>query len=133
MSAPRLAASAAVLASALLAAVGGVSAAETTALAGPGLIVPGHQARFVATGFRPGSDIQIVLEPADRRNCCAIRIPASFHVSIDGKAAIRFSVPTYYKRCGAWTCTRVQWRRHEKVIVTASGYLLQARATTAIG
>jgi hypothetical protein len=122
-----------VLASALLAGVGGVSAAEASALAGPAQIVPGHQARFVATGFRPGSDIQVVLEPADKKNCCAIRIPASFHVSIDGKSAVRFSVPAYYKRCGAWTCKRVSWRRHEKVIVTASGYLLQARTTTAIG
>ena len=133
MSAARLAASVLILAGAIAAGAGVVAAAEATALNGPGLIVPGHQARFVATGFRPGSDVQIVLVPADRPNCCAIRVPASFRVSLAGKAVIRFSVPTYYKRCGAWTCTRVQWRRHEKVIVTASGYLLQARTTTAIG
>jgi hypothetical protein len=118
----------------LAAATAAVAAAtETTALAGPALIVPGHQARFVATGFRPGSDLQVVLEPADKRNCCAIRVPASFRVAGAGTAVIRFSVPLYYKRCGAWTCTRVSWRRHEKVVVTVSGYLLQARTTTAIG
>lgn len=131
MSAARLAAVVGLLA--VSAGAGAAGAAETTALSGPGRIVPGHQTRFVATGFRPGGDVQIVLEPADRRDCCAIRIASSFHIGVDGKAVIRFTVPTFYKRCGPWTCTRVSWRRHEKVFVTASGYLLQARTTTTIG
>lgn len=113
-------------------ATAGASAAEATAVTGPASIVPGRATRFVATGFRPGSDLQVVLVPADRPNCCSIRVPASFRVASDGRAVMRFSVPAFYKRCGAWTCSRIQWRRGEKVVVIASGYLGQARTTTVI-
>jgi hypothetical protein len=108
------------------------AAAEATAVAGPPSIVPGKSARFVATGFRPGSDLQVVLVPADRAACCGIRVPASFHVSSAGGVVMRFSVPSYYKRCGAWTCSRVQWQPGQKVVVTVSGYLAQAKTTTVI-
>jgi hypothetical protein len=107
-------------------------AAEATGVSGPPSIVPGRSARFVATGFRPGSDVQVVLVPVDGATCCGIRVPASFRVSTAGKAVMRFSVPTYYKRCGAWTCSRVPWRLGQKVVVTASGYLAQAKTTTLI-
>ncbi len=113
-------------------ATAGASAAEATAVTGPASIVPGRPTRFVASGFRPGSDLQIVLVPADRPNCCGIRVPASFRVSSGGRAVMRFGVPAYYKRCGAWTCSRVQWRRGEKVVVIASGYLGQAKTTAVI-
>ena len=108
------------------------TAAEAIAVKGPPSIVPGRSARFVASGFRPGSDVEIVLVPAGRASCCGIRIAASFRVSSDGSAVIRFSVPSSYKRCGAWTCSRTQWRPGEKVVVTASGYLAQAKTTTVI-
>ena len=110
-----------------------VAAARETALTGPAFIVPAKQARFTAAGFRPGSNVEVVLVPADGMRCCGIRIASSFRVSASGKAVLRFLVPTYYKRCGAWSCTRVAWRRNERVVVTASGYLAQARTTTAIG
>jgi hypothetical protein len=113
-------------------AAGTATADEATVLEGPGSIAPGHTARFTGAGFPPGSNVEIVLAPGDKPNCCAIRIASSFRVGNDGGVVMRFLVPTYYKRCGAWTCSRARWRRGEKVVVTASGYLAQAKTTTII-
>jgi hypothetical protein len=102
-------------------------------LTAPSSVVPGKPVRFVVTGMRSGANVEVVLVPADKSTCCSIRVASSFRVSADGSAILRFVMPVYYRRCSpSQACTRIAWRSHEKVIVTASGYLQQARATTLI-
>lgn len=101
------------------------------ALRGPAKVVPGKAARFKVTGFRPGANVEVVLAPTDRQG--SIRIAKSFRVALDGSAVLSFAVPRYFKRCDAWlNCKRFAWRPREKVLITASGYLQQARTTTSI-
>jgi hypothetical protein len=89
--------------------------------------------RFRATGFRPGNNVEVVLAPADRAVCCSVRVAASFHVAVDGSATLRFGMPLTYRRCPMWgACASIKWRLREKVIVTATGYLDQAVATTTV-
>jgi hypothetical protein len=103
------------------------------ALRGPATVVPGRSVRFMATGFRPGNNVEVVLAPADRAVCCSVRIPVSFHVAVDGSAMLRFGMPLTYRRCPMWgACASIKWRVREKVIVTATGYLDQAAATATI-
>jgi hypothetical protein len=120
-----------------IAAVSGRAASREQAgpaLRGPATVVPGRIVRFRATGFRPGSNVEVVLAPADRATCCSVRVPASFRVAPDGSAALRFGMPVTYRRCPTWgACASIKWRVRQKVIVTATGYLAQAVATTTIG
>jgi len=119
---------------------GGASTKRTTtgggtgmSLTGPVAVVPGRTVRFTGTGFRPGGDVNVVLTPADRSTCCSITIPSSFRVTDSGAAVLEFDMPTYYRRCTALRmCKRIAWRPGEKVIVAASGYLQEARATTTV-
>jgi len=109
------------------------SASQAAAVTGPAAVVPGKTVRFSASGFRPGS-VELVLAPANKVACCAVRIQPAFTVSSGGTAVLRFAMPTYYKRCtAAGKCKRVSWRPGEKVVVTVSGYLEQAKTTTRIG
>jgi hypothetical protein len=72
-----------------------------------------------------------VLAPAGRAG--SIRIAKSFRVALDGTAALTFAMPVYFRRCDAWLhCNRFAWRVREKVVITASGYLQQARTTASI-
>ena len=82
-----------------------VAAAQETALTGPAFIVPAKQARFTAAG--------LASVPREQR-----RFPPS-------RPTTSLVVPG--------GMPRVAWRRNERVVVTASGYLAQARTTTAIG
>ena len=101
------------------------------ALSGPSTVVPGRTVRFRITGFRPGANVEVVIAPTDRAG--SIRIARSFRVAVDGSAALRFAMPLYFKLCDAWlNCKRFTWRAREKVVITASGYLEQARTTTSI-
>ena len=102
-------------------------------LAGPVSVVPGMPVQFTGAGFRPGANVNVVLTPADRSTCCSITIPSSFRVTPGGTAVLMFVMPTYYRRCTVVrTCKRIAWRPGEKVIVAASGYLQEARMTTAV-
>jgi hypothetical protein len=102
-------------------------------VAGPGSVVPGSLVQFTGAGFRPGANVNVVLTPADRSTCCSITIRSSFRVTTTGTAVMSFVMPTYYRRCTAVRmCKRIAWRPGEKVIVAASGYLQQARMTTAV-
>lgn len=108
------------------------TAAASSGVTGPGTVVPGKSVRFTATGFRPGS-LEVVLAPADKAACCAVRIRPAFIVSGNGTAAISFVMPPTYKSCtAAGVCKKVAWRQGEQVVVTASGYLEQAKMTTRI-
>ena len=89
--------------------------------------------RFHVRGFHPGSNVNIVLSPADRPSCCAITIPSVFLVSAAGSATLVFKMPGYYLDCpGGKTCHRVDWASGEKVVVTVVGYLEQATTTTSV-
>ena len=110
-----------------------VAAAQETALTGPALIAPAKQARFTAAGFRPGSNVEVVLVPADGMRCCGMRIASTFRVLASGKAVLGFLVPTYYKRCGAWSMNARRLAPQRAGGRDRSGYLAQARTTTAIG
>lgn len=102
---------------------------------GPATIVPGALVSFRATGFRAGNNLVVILSPADKGPCCAVRIPASFLVPSSGNRKITFRVPTNYRHCsasGTGACSRVAWRRGERVVVTAMGYLEQAAGKTKI-
>lgn len=104
----------------------------STAVSGPASVAPGKTVHFTATGFRPGS-VEVVLAPADKFACCAARIRPAFTVAGNGTAAISFVMPAVYKSCtNAGVCKQVSWRPGEKVVVTASGYLEQAKMTTRI-
>lgn len=110
-----------------------VGGAEATAVTGPASVLPGKTVRFRASGFRPGA-VELVLAPADKSACCAVRIQPAFHVSSSGNAALEFVMPRTYKSCtAAGACKKVRWRAGEKVVVTVSGYLEQAKTTTRIG
>ncbi len=105
------------------------------AVRGPGAIVPGAIVSFRASGFRPGNNLVVTLSPADKGPCCAVRIPASFLVPSSGSRKLTFRVPPNYRHCsasGTGACSRVAWRRGERVIVTALGYLEQADGKTTI-
>jgi len=107
--------------------------AEATAIAGPATVVPGKAVRFTASGFRPGA-VELVLAPADKTACCAARIRPPFTVTSDGRAVMRFVMPAVYKSCNAaGACKKVAWRAGEKVVVTVSGYLEQAKTTARVG
>ena len=106
---------------------------QSTAVSGPVTVIPGKTVRFTASGFRAGS-VEVVLARADKLACCAARLPRAFTVSANGIAVMTFAMPTFYKRCtAAGACKRVAWRPDEKVVVTVSGYLEQAKMTTRIG
>jgi hypothetical protein len=110
-----------------------VGGAESTAVTGPASVLPGKTVRFRASGFRPGS-VELVLAPADRGACCAVRIQPAFHVPAGGSLVLDFVMPPTYKSCtAAGACKKVAWRPGEKVVVTVSGYLEQAKTTTRIG
>jgi hypothetical protein len=103
---------------------------------GPATVTPGHIVRFRASGFRPGSNLVVILAPTDQGTCCAIRIPASFPVQSSGGRTLTFQMPTYYRHCsgsGEGSCRRVNWTRHQHASVTVSGYLEQASTVTSIG
>lgn len=92
--------------------------------------------RFQASGFRPGSNLVVVIAPADKGPCCGIRIPATFAVPSAGSTRIAFRMPAYYRRCsasGTGSCSRVRWTRSERASVTVSGYLEQAVARITVG
>jgi len=110
-----------------------VGGAEATAVTGPASVLPGKTVRFKAAGFRAGA-VELVLAPADRGNCCAVRIQPPFHIPGSGNAVLTFVMPPTYKQCNAaGACKKVAWRPGEKVVVTLSGYLEQAKTTTRIG
>jgi hypothetical protein len=105
---------------------------QSPAVSGPVTVDPGKTVRFTASGFRPGS-VEVVLAPADKLACCAARIQPAFTVPGNGTAVMTFAIPTFYKRCtAAGVCKRVAWRPGEKVVVTVSGYLEEAKMTTRI-
>jgi hypothetical protein len=140
-SVPWLATLALLIACVALAGCGGAAKPKATTtgglapggLAGPAFVVPGSYVQFTATGLRPGGDVDVVLTPADRSTCCSIRIRASFHVSDNGTAVLKFVMPTYYRRCtAALVCKRIAWRPNEKVLVAASGYLQQANTAAVV-
>jgi hypothetical protein len=100
----------------------------------PATVKPGATVRFPVSGFRAGSRVSVVLAPADRLACCSIKIVHSFAVTPAGTATLVFQMPTTYRRCNSLgNCTRVAWRPQERVVVTVSGYLQQARTKTSIG
>ena len=106
---------------------------EAAAVSGPASVMPGRKVRFKASGFRAGA-VELVLAPADKGACCAVRIQPPFHVSGSGTAVLVFVMPTTYKSCNAaGACKKRAWRPGEMVVVTVSGYLEQARTTTRIG
>jgi hypothetical protein len=110
-----------------------VSGAEATAVTGPASVLPGKTVRFKASGFRAGA-VELVLAPADKLACCAVRIRPPFHIPGSGSAVLTFVMPPTYKSCNtAGACKKVAWRPGEKVVVTISGYLEQAKTTTRIG
>jgi hypothetical protein len=97
-------------------------------------VVPGVIVHFHAQGFRPGSQLEVVVAPADRPSCCAARIPSSFSVSALGNASLTFRMPLFYRRClsAAGGCRKVRWRPHERLAVTAYGYLQEATVRSSI-
>jgi hypothetical protein len=100
---------------------------------GPASVVAGRVVRFQASGFRPGSTINVILSPADKPSCCAFRIPSTFLVSHVGNAVLIFRMPRYYFRCvSAPPCPKVRWTRRETATVTVFGYLEQAVTTTSV-
>src|SRR6185437_16507564 len=68
---------------------------EAASIAGPAAVVPGKTARFTASGFRPGA-VELVLAPADKTACCAVRIQPAFTVASDGRAVMKFVLPATY-------------------------------------
>jgi hypothetical protein len=108
------------------------SAAEPR-VRGPASVTPGRIIAFHADGFRPGSLLNVVLSPAARPSCCAIRIRSTFLVSPRGGAAVRFRMPLFYLRClEGGHCRKIRWNLHERVVVNVFGYLQQAATTTAV-
>jgi hypothetical protein len=100
----------------------------------PPAVFPGAPMTITATGFRPGGSLSIVLAPADKQACCAVRIPKTVAPNEQGKATFSFKMPRSYRRCNAaGACKSVAWGAHEKVVITVGGYLEQARGTTVIG
>jgi hypothetical protein len=116
------------------ASAGQASAGPTPRLTGPVSVVPGVIVSFRAHGFRPGSQLEVVVAPADRPSCCAARIPSSFSVSALGNASLTFRMPSFYRRCisAAGRCRKVRWRPHERLAVTAFGYLQEATIRASI-
>jgi hypothetical protein len=113
----------------------GAGGAQSATVTGPASVLPGKTVRFKASGFRAGS-VELVLAPADKTDCCSIRIRPAFAVASDGTAVLQFAMPAFYKRCAGaqvLVCKKVAWQRGEKVVVTVSGYLEQAKTTTRIG
>jgi len=100
---------------------------------GPVSVITGRMVGFHALGFHPGSIINVVLSPADKPSCCAIRIASTFVVSPAGDAALVFRMPRSYLRClSVADCHKVRWTRRERAVVTVFGYLQQATTTTLV-
>ena len=118
---------------ALAVCAGAVRAGEEPVLRGPRTVALGSVVRFHAVGLRPGSMLAVVLTPADRASCCAIRIPSSFPVSQGGTATLTFRMPRYYLNCPAWhKCRKIRWTARERVVVSVFGYLQQVTTTTLV-
>jgi hypothetical protein len=110
------------------------STTQAVGVQAPPAVFPGAPMKITATGFRAGGSLSIVLAPADKQACCAVRIPKTVASNEQGKATFSFKMPRFYRRCNAaGACKNVAWGEHEKVVVTVSGYLEQARGTTVIG
>jgi len=89
----------------------------------------------VASGFRPGDSLGVVLQPRARAACCAARLAASFQVGGSGTATLRFAMPTTYQRCSTTivgACKRIAWKPGEAVTMTVTGYLATAKTTFAV-
>ena len=97
-------------------------------------VVPGVVVSFRGHGFRAGSLLEVVVAPADKGPCCAARIPSSFSVSALGDASLTFRMPLFYRRClsASGPCRKVRWSRHERLAVTAFGYLQEATAHASV-
>jgi hypothetical protein len=109
-------------------------AAQTVGVQAPPAVFPGSSTKITATGLRAGSSLSIVLAPADKQACCGIRIPKTAAADDQGTATFSFTMPRFFRRCNAAdACKNVAWGAHEKVVVTVSGYLQQARGRTVIG
>ncbi len=130
----RVVASASLALALSFAAAGQAGAEAAPRLSGPVSVVPGVVVSFHAHGFRPGSQLEVVVAPADRPSCCAARIPSSFSVSALGNATLTFRMPRFYRRClsAAGGCRKVRWRPHERLAVTAFGYLQEATIRSSI-
>ena len=99
----------------------------------PASVVAGGIVVLHARGFQPGSSLGVVVSPGDKGPCCAIRIVSTYFVSSAGTATLRFRMPLRYNSCIATSppqCHKVVWARHERVVITATGYLEQAKTTT---
>ena len=129
-------ASAAALACAAAAGLAGSAGADAgPVVRGPASVVSGRVVVFQARGFNAGSTLGLVLSPADRGPCCAIRLVSTFLVSSAGRATLRFQMPLQYKSCipsSPPRCHKVRWARGERAVLTVTGYLQQAEATTVV-
>jgi hypothetical protein len=104
---------------------------------GPASAVAGRTIVFHARGFRAGSNLSLIMAPADKGSCCSVRITGTFVASSSGAATLTFKMPLRYFSCasGAYQnthCRKVAWKRGERAVLTVFGYLEQATATTAI-
>ena len=116
-----------------LAAAAPGSAERQPTVSGPPSVSPGHVVSFRARGFRPGSLLEVVLAPAGKASCCAVRIPSSFPVSALGDASLSFKMPGFYRRCLATGhCRKIRWSRSQRLSVTAFGYLQEATTRASI-
>jgi len=123
----------AALATAIAVSAGTARAAPGPTVRGPATVVPGRVVVFHAQGFHAGSALNLVVSPAGKASCCAVRIPGSFLASESGGAALRFRMPPRYLDCtNPWHCTKVAWKRGRRAVLTVFGYLEQATATTLI-
>ncbi len=104
----------AVVAAAVLMAVCVSATALGTSLRAPATAQPGAQFTVRASGFLPGSKVELNLAPTASRggNCCGIQVGGTRTVNRAGKAVFTFSWPASYFFCaGAADCTRVRWKR----------------------
>ncbi|HEY5059019.1 MAG TPA: hypothetical protein VII51_08360 [Gaiellaceae bacterium] len=122
---------------AVVCAAGSHAADVQPTVRGPVSAVAGRTVAFHARGFRPGSNLSLIVSPADKGSCCSVRITATFVASPSGAAALTFTLPLRYFSCATdalahTRCRKVAWKRGEGAVLTVSGYLQQASATTVI-
>ena len=101
---------------------------------GPAVVTPGRVVVFQAGGFHAGSVLNLIVSPADKASCCAVRIAGTFFASESGGAALRFRMPLRYVACSVDAlarthCKKLPWKRGQRATLTVFGYLETAATT----
>jgi hypothetical protein len=101
---------------------------------GPAVVTPGRAVVFQARGFHAGSVLNLIVSPAEKASCCAVRIAGTFFASESGGAALRFTMPLRYVACSVDAlarthCKKMPWKRGQRATLTVFGYLETATTT----